>query len=433
MAASQNELIRPAGGMPARQADRRRGLTACAVVFVVLLGLYVADLIAHPVLLNWFDLHVYLDAGRVAESEPGRLYQVTVDFRRFTYTPFAALIFAQLASLPRIALGYWVTGLSMLSVLVTSWLVFGGLGWRGARRLAATLALAGVALWLEPFQRALQLGQIEPLLMLLIVWDLCQPDTRRLKGIGVGLAAGIKLVPLIFIPYLLLAGKIRQAVTAMAAFVVTAVIGWIFLPGTFSNYWLAGYFEHPHGIGMVSGIRNQSINGMLIQLVGSVSGARPVWIAISVVVGVAGILAAAVLHRSGQPVAGWATCALTGLLISPVSWDHHWVWLLPLLAVLADWAIRSRDMVRRAWWAATIVLVLLFAAYPNELHGRWAYEPQGGLLAIVNREPLVSHAVSLHPAMLLTRNLFVLCGLILFAAMLIVAWRARATARPATS
>jgi alpha-1,2-mannosyltransferase len=433
MAAPHSELLRPAGGMPARPADSRRGLIACAGVFAALLGLYVADMIAHPVLLDWFDLHVYLDAGRVAESEPGRLYQVTVDFRQFTYTPFAALIFAGLTHLPRTALGYWVTGVSLLSVPVTSWLVFGGLGWRGARRLGGALVLAGFSLWLEPLQRALQLGQIEPLLMLLIVWDLCQPDARRLKGTGVGVAAGIKLVPLIFIPYLLLAGRIRQAVTAAVAFAVTAVTGWVFLPGTFSGYWLSGYFVHPHGIGMITGIRNQSVNAILIQLAGSVSGARPAWIAVSAVVGVAGILAAAVLHRSGQPVAGWATCALTGLLISPVSWDHHWVWLLPLAAVLTGWAVRSRGAAARAWWAATAILGLLFAAYPNAVHGRLAYDPQGGLLGVVSDQPLVSHAAGLHPAMLLTRNVFILCGVVLFAVLLAVAWRARTRTWPAMS
>ena len=79
-------------------------------------------------------------------------------------------------------------------------------------------------------QRALHLGQIELLLMLLIVWDLCQPDHRWWKGAGIGLAAGIKLVPLIFIPYLVLAGKLRQAAVATAAFLGTVVIGFTFLP-----------------------------------------------------------------------------------------------------------------------------------------------------------------------------------------------------------
>jgi glycosyl transferase family 87 len=432
MAASQGELIRPAGGHPARQAGGRRGLIACAIVFVVLTALYIADLLSHQ-LLNWFDLGVYIDAGKIALHDPSHLYSLSVDDRGFTYTPFAALVFAPLSTVSWHLLERVVTALSLVSVPITLWLTFGGLRWRGARRLAAALALAGVSLWLEPVQRALQYGQIELLLMLLIVWDLCQPDTRRFKGIGIGIAAGIKLVPLVFIPYLLLAGKIRQAVVAAAMFVVTTVIGWVFIPSTFSSYWLSGYFEHPGGIGLVGGIRNQSIDGMLIKIVGSINGAKPAWIVISLIVGVTGILASAALHRAGQPVAGWVTCALTGLLISPVSWDHHWVWLLPLLAVFVDWAVRSRDIVRQAWWAAVTAVVLLFAAYPKTLHGPAAYVPQGGLLGVVNDQPLVSHAAALHPALLITRNIFVIGGLILFAALLIVAWRVRSAAKPATS
>ncbi len=75
------------------------------------------------------------------------------------------------------------------------------------------------------------MGQIELVLMALIAWDLCQPDERRWKGVGVGLAAGIKLVPLIFIPYLILAGKLRQAVVAAAAFAGTVVIGFVVAAG----------------------------------------------------------------------------------------------------------------------------------------------------------------------------------------------------------
>jgi alpha-1,2-mannosyltransferase len=432
MAAAQSELTRPAGGQPARQAGGRRGFIACALVFVVLFGLYLADVLVHKV-LNWFDLTVYVDAGRNALHHPSHLYTFADHHRGYTYTPFAALVFAPLTVVRWRVLSWLVTVVDLVSVPATAWVTFGALHWRGARRLAAVLALSGVALWLEPVQVALRYGQIELPLMLLIVWDLCQPDTRPLKGVGIGIAAGIKLVPLIFIPYLLLTGKIRQAAVAVAAFALSVTLGWLFIPSTFRSYWLSGYFEHPSGIGLVGGIRNQSINGMLIKIIGSVNGARPAWIAIAVVVGVAGLLAAAALHRSGQPVAGWVTCTLTSLLISPVSWDHHWVWLLPLLAVFTDWAVRGRRAVRVAWWAATIAIVLLFAAYPHTLHGKDAFVPEGGLLGVVNDWPMLAHTASLHPSALLTRNLFAISGMIMLAVLLIVAWRARATAKPAPS
>jgi alpha-1,2-mannosyltransferase len=431
MAVAPGERIRPATDQPVQQTPGgRRGLFACAAVFAILLAAYLADVLAHR-MLNWFDLSVYVDAGKIARHDPGRLYSFSVNSRGFTYPPFAAMVFAVLAGLPWTALEPSVTALSLVSVMVTAWVTFGALHWRGARRLAATLALAGVALWLEPVQRALQYGQAEPLLMLLAGWDLCQPDSRRLKGLGIGIAAGIKLVPLIFIPYLLLAGKIRQAIVAGAVFMATIGLGWLFLPGTFGSYWLSGTFLHPDGIGLVGGLRNQSIDGLLIRIMGSASGAGPAWIVIAIVAGLSGILAAAALNRCGQPVAGWVTCALTGLLISPVSWDHHWVWLVPLLAVLTGRAVRGRGFARLAWWAAIGATVLLFAAYPHTLHGSHAYVPMGGLLGAVNDFPVVRPALALHPALLLTRNIFVLGGVILFAALLIAAWRARGPAKPA--
>jgi alpha-1,2-mannosyltransferase len=317
-----------------------------------------------------------------------------------------------------------------VSVPATSWLTFGALGWRGTRRLAAALALAGVALWLEPVQTALQLGQIELPLMLLIVWDLCQPDTRRIKGIGIGLAAGIKLVPLIFIPYLLLAGRIRQAVTAAAAFAGTALTGWVFLPKTFASYWLTGYFMRPSGIGPVGGYRNQSMLALLIRLTGNIHVARPLWLVASVAVGCAGLAAGALLHRAGRPAEGWVTCALTALLISPVSWDNHWVWLLPLLAVIVTWAVRAAGIARQAWYAVGALICTVFGAYPYTLRGAQAYVLSGGLIGLVSRKANRARVDDLHLGLLVTWNLFIAAGAVLFALMLVTAWRAREQARP---
>jgi alpha-1,2-mannosyltransferase len=423
MVASQGELTRPTSSQPARlPADGRRGLFLGLAVFAVLLAAYVADLLDHR-LLNWFDLQVYAEVGYVARHDPGHVYTWSLDRRKFTYTPFAALVAIALRALPLLTLERVVTAISVVTIPVATWVTFGGLGWRGARRVGAALALAGVALWLEPVQRALQLGQIEVPMMLLIAWDLCQPDRRKLKGLGVGLAAGIKLVPLIFIPYLLLAGKIRQAAMATTAFAVTALLGLIFLPRTFSKYWLSGYFLHPSGLGPQGGLRNQSMFGTFARLTGSLNAARPWWLVASLIVGVAGMVAAAVLHRAGQPVAGWVTCSLTALLISPISWDHHWVWIVPALAVFIDWAVRAEGIRRQAWWAAGIAMVLLFGAYPHSLHGYHAYEPIGGLLGIIRHKPTAPHIELVHPGLLLTWNLFVLAGLALLATMLVTAWR----------
>jgi alpha-1,2-mannosyltransferase len=394
-------------------------LPVAAAVFSLAMAAYLADLAAHPgSLLGWYDLNVYNHAGLIARTQPGRLYtwQLKPGIK-FTYTPFAALLFAAGSLLPWAVLRWLMTVLSIAAVTFIVWMTLGALGRRGRQRTVITLAVAAAALWTEPVLRALHLGQIELLLMALIVWDLCQPDEGRRwwKGAGVGVAAGIKLVPLIFIPYLLLAGKVRQALAASAAFAATAVIGFVFLPHASTKWWLTGYFLHAGNVGDVGSLLNQSLYAMLTRVAGGVHAATPVWLALSVTVGVLGVGAAAVLHRSGRPVAGWVTCALTGLLVSPISWDHHWVWIVPVLALLADAAVRASGARRR--WAFLALAAAVFAVYggwPYRWTGKLAFVPHGLLGFFVGPHPQ-HEKYHLHGVQVVSWNLFVLVGVAMLA------------------
>jgi hypothetical protein len=174
-----------------------------------------------------------------------------------------------------------VTGISVLALCVTVAIAFRELGWRGAPRLGATLLVAGLALWTEPAQRALFLGQVEILLMALVTWDLCQPDGRRMKGAATGLAAGVKLVPLLFIAYLLLTRRFRQGAVATAAFAVTVVAGFAAFPSASVTWWLGGDFLAAGRTGFVGGQQNQSLRGALTRLAGSVNGAQPAWLIVA--------------------------------------------------------------------------------------------------------------------------------------------------------
>jgi len=378
----------------------------CAVVAAA----YLADVLLHRPgqMLDWYDLNVYNHAGLITRSAPGRLY--TWQLRRgikFTYTPFAALLFAACSLLPWAVLRWLMTVASLAAIGVTLWLTLGALGWRGRRRATALAGIAAAALWIEPVQRALHLGQIEFVLMVLIVWDMCQPGRRWWKGAGIGIAAGIKLVPLVFIPYLLLAGRLRQAAIVAATFAGTVAIGFLFLPHASVKYWLTGYFLHANNVGDVKSLLNQSVLGLVARSIHSVRHATPIWLVLSVVIGVLGLGAAAVLDRSGRAVAGWLTCALTGLLLSPISWDQHWVWVVPGMALLADAALRARGAARWAWWALAAAVAALF--------GAWARIPVG------EAYPLPG---SLQP---ISANLFALVGLALLAVAIGAAWHQRVT------
>jgi alpha-1,2-mannosyltransferase len=439
------ELAVPAGprSRESRDGGGRGGGRALAAAGAVVAGAaaaaYLAAIAAHPMaaMLKGFDLQVYLGGAREALRHPGDLYAWVYDGHpgiQFTYPPFAALLFAAGLAVPFTALTGLATGVSVLALGAVVAIAFRELGWRGAPRLGATLLVAGLALWTEPVQRALFLGQVELVLMALVTWDLCQPDGRRWQGAATGLAAGVKLVPLLFILYLLLTRRLRQAAVAAGAFAVTVVIGWIAFPRASVAWWLGGDFFQAGRTGFVGGQQNQSLRGALTRLAGSVAAAQPLWLAVAAVVAVAGLAAAAVLHRRGHAFAGLMTCALTALLSSPISWDHHWVWIAPGLALLLDAGRRARGATGIAWYALAAAAWGLFAAWPAFWSAR-AGLLQGGLIGYA---PATAWAHGDNPAyaeyhwhglQLLAGNLELLAGLALFAVALAAAARLGAAGR----
>jgi alpha-1,2-mannosyltransferase len=427
-------------------------LVAGTVVAAVAAVAYVVALATHPwkSLLLGFDLQVYLGGAHEALHHAGRLY--AWHYRndlgiQFTYTPFAALLFALGLGVPFTALMGLVSLASTVALVATVWISFRELGWRPvATRAGATMLVTGLAFWTEPVQRALFLGQVELVLMAVVVWDMCQPDGRRWKGAAVGIAAGIKLVPGLFIVYLLLTRRFRAACVAIGAFLVTALIGFAALPGPSVDWWLRGDFWQAGRTGFVGGQQNQSLRGILTRLAGSVASGQLPWLVAGVVVGALGLAAAVILWRTGRSFAGLMACALTALLVSPISWDHHWVWIAPGVVVLIDAGVRAGRGVARAGWLGLAGLVLV-------VYGGWPdfWRPGGGLLrgGLISYAPGASFAhgdnraypeYHWHGLALLAGNLYLLAGLGMFLVALAVAARllsasrhadAAPTARPA--
>jgi Glycosyltransferase family 87 len=405
-----------------RRGSGRPVLLAGAGAMTAALALYVADVATHPagIMLRWYDLEVYQQAGLVAQHAPATLY--TWQFGpgiRFTYTPFAAMIFAAMSGVPWTVLAWSMTAASVAALVTTCWLVFGSLGWQGSRRAGAALAVSAAALWSEPVLRALHLGQVELLLMALVVWDLTGPQQRWWRGAGIGAAAGIKLVPLIFVPYLLLTRRFRQAGVAAAAFAFLALAGYAVLPQASRQWWLGPAFLRPGRTGFVAYVENQSLRALAARTAGSIAASGGAWLMIAAATGVAGLATAAWLHRSGQPVAGWVTCALTGLLISPISWDHHWVWLAPGLAVLVALAAQARRASRWAWYAAAAALAAVFAGWPEFWQRTAALTPVGLIWYAPGSGPVSRSHAEYHWSGLtwLAGNLYLLAGLVTLAAI----------------
>jgi alpha-1,2-mannosyltransferase len=212
--------------------------------------------------------------------------------------------------------------------------------------------------------------------MAAIMWDLTQPDYtkngkyRWWKGVATGIAAGIKLTPLIFIPYLLVARKWREAAGCVGGFLGTVAIGFIILPHDSSKWWLHGMvISDGNRTGFAGWAGDQSLHGLVTRLTGSIAGAQTTWLIACVLAVIVGITTAYLLDRAGYPVPAILATALTGLLVSPISWDHHWVWIALGIAVAAHYAIdawrRGAKNVAGWLWAAAAGMVFIYYAWPD--------------------------------------------------------------------
>ena len=442
------ETAAPTG--PPREGTRWL-LPAGALLLVAVLALYVADLVTHLSYLTAMrDLVVYRDGGliirHIAPSYDAHRASPLYDWTgqngvQFTYPPFAAAVFAVASVLPWTVLRWAMTLASLGALGLSAWLTFGALGYRDRRsvRLGATFGVSALALLTEPVQQTLSLGQVNLLLMALITADLLTgaalvpgASTRWWHGIGIGIAAGVKLTPLIFIPYLLLVRKFRQAATATAVFAATVALGYAIAPSDSGAYWADRLFLNANRIVFLGTRGNQSLRGVLTRLAGSVTSGSTPWIAAAALVVIIGLVTAAVLYRAGHPVPAMLACALTGLLVSPLSWDHHWVWVAPGIALLAHLgASAGRGLARAAWWAATAGLVLVFAAWPQFWDAQAGLTPAGliwyspATYFATGDQPWY-HEFHWHGWQLLAGNSFVLAGLAGLAALAVAAVLLRA-------
>jgi alpha-1,2-mannosyltransferase len=307
--------------------------------------------------LPWWlvDFTVYrLGADTVLHG--GDLYgAMTSDMLTFSYPPFAALVFVPttLASVDVAGFG-WVA-VESLCLVGSIWLMLEAVGLRDrTRRALLTVPLALLALLLTPVDYEFSFGQVNMLLMALVLLDLLKGDGKRWQGVFVGIAAGIKLVPLIYLVYLACTGRIRAALTGFAAFLATIAVGFAIIPANSSRFWF-GSAMSMNRPGIPQSPLNQNLRGIFARLFGTDEPVNPVWLGVAAIVGVLGLAAAIALYRKGFTARSVVVTGLTALLVSPVSWIPHWVWAVPLLILLGALAWRHRSW----WWLALAVVTAL--------------------------------------------------------------------------
>src|SRR5487761_905200 len=222
-------------------------LMAAVALFLLAVAGYVLLVHAFPQ-YYWkqIDTAVYRDGGIAARNQPAMLYALRLGPAKlpFIYPPFAALL---LAAGSVASFATWPVALAVLTIgllPVVTYLCLGLAGRpAGLARAAAAFAIAAVGLWLEPVAMTLFFGQINLVLLALVVGDLALPDRIKGKGIGIGLAAGIKLTPLIFNPYLLFTRRLKAAAVSALTFAVTVGLGFALLPRASEVYWGGQFFR----------------------------------------------------------------------------------------------------------------------------------------------------------------------------------------------
>lgn len=345
------------------------GVAAAAGVMVAAIAGWVA-LRATGTTWHMIDLAVYRWGGELARSH-GDLYGsiwdgslitgYTDDPLAFTYPPFAAVLFIpiSLVGITTAQVAAVVATVAALAVTIRTGLVTGG--WARTRSLyGAVSVFTALALLSEPVTQTLLFGQINPILMAVVVVDLCSRDDRPLKGIGVGIAAGVKLTPGIFVLYLLVTRRLRAAAVATAAFAGTILAGSLVAPEASRVFWLDRPFLDPERTGTVSLISNQSLTGALERLFGSSSSTLALGLGLTVTA--VALLAARHLSRRGRELDALCACAVGGLWLSPISWSHHWVWMVPLCVAVFTAAVRGRA--RTACICFLVGAALVFSTVP---------------------------------------------------------------------
>jgi alpha-1,2-mannosyltransferase len=309
-------------------SPRMRLFTLCGIVgvFVVLAVWSVVAALTRPTYDRLADLHVYLGAVRAMRDGVPLYSYAAENGDPFTYPPFAALVFWPLGAVPEpIVQVAWtlvtVAGVMALAAVLT---VRNGIVGR-QRFLVVMLAAAAALLASAPVQSNLRFGQVSIFVVLLALVDALGLLPRRAGGVLIGIAAAIKLTPLLFVPYLWVVGRRGDAVRAGAAFAAWAVLALVVWPSASVTFWTRAVFTTSR-IGDLSSTGNQSLNGILLRNAISTGERTFAWMAMAGLVCLVAFLCAREYHRRGQAALAAVVIGCATIAVSPVSWTHHQIW-----------------------------------------------------------------------------------------------------------
>ncbi|MFI8516976.1 glycosyltransferase 87 family protein [Streptomyces sp. NPDC085481] len=339
--------------------------TAAAVCLLSFAAFWVAQRLAH---VNMLDVMVYRAEGETLRAG-GDLYAMRATSANLgmTYPPFAAVLFLPLTlvGVPLMRTLSTAGNLLLVVALVQLSLRLVRPTLSRADLWRTTLWVAAVVVWCEPVWTTLRYGQINLLIAVAVLWDLTRREGSRWAGLGIGLATAVKLTPGLFVVLLFAAGLLlwrrnptlnqwlRTALTATGVFLATTLTTALALPADSAKFWTQTLFETGR-VGHAEETANQSVSGVLARLMHT-DAPGLWWVAAAALLGGAAMVLAVRAAVRGDKAVAVIVTAFTALMISPISWSHHWVWCVPLLILLYDRAGRL--------WPVTGVVALAFASF----------------------------------------------------------------------
>lgn len=364
---------------------------AAATASVVLLSTLVTLWAPHiGLLVGGADFAVYREGARhVFDDLP--LYAKPMGYWKlwYIYPPFSALVFAPFVWWPDhadVQIWFAVNVVLLIAIVV---MCFRTLGYRITPYLVGISALLAIACgFLEPVRITLFYGQINLLLMLLVLWDVSRGQRSRFKGIGIGLAAGIKMTPAYFVLYYLLVRQWRAAGVAVATIAATIGLGWLVLPNDSGQYWDGRFSDSSRMSKSLFHVGNQSLHGAIARLTGKVPPTW-LWLGADACVVVISMWIAVRLYHRGESLLAVTVVGLSATAVSPFAWTHHWVWLVAMVVYLVH-----RSLTNRWWWIGVIALFAVMGSWAHSFPGdRW---PRVGLFLLLPKWAHMPALVNLH-------------------------------------
>jgi alpha-1,2-mannosyltransferase len=315
------------------------------------------------------DLHVYRD-GALTVLGGGPLYSMhSLDHLVFTYPPAAAFLANPLTLVSaQTAAVLWLAMIYIPLAIVIRFAFRPLLARTGRYAPAAFAILFGCCAFLTPMRQEVHLGQIDIFLVALCLLDCAVTRPGWPRGVLVGLATAIKLVPGVFIVYLLITGRRKAAAVAAGTFALVSGIAWVLAPKDSRLYWTSMIFNSRR-LGPNGQAANQSLRGMIMRLFSPHQPPIALWLGVAALVAIAGFAAARVVQQRGHELGGIAITGMLAALLSPVAWIHHLCWIVVALGVLIG---DGRD--RRRVLGAVTVGVLFTSILP--LYGKHLWQAQ---------------------------------------------------------